>query len=61
MSVESSISQENMEKLYEEVREKERESKELILEFDKEHPNTLKGENITTIIEQIRQRKGDKS
>ena len=45
------------EKLYEEVREKERESKELILEFDKEHPNTLKGENITTIIEQIKQKK----
>jgi len=50
----------NYEKLYKEVREKERESKELILEFDKEHPNTLKGENISTIIEQIRQRKGDK-
>jgi len=50
----------NYEMLYEEVREKERESKELILEFDKEHPNTLKGENISTIIEQIRQRKSDK-
>ena len=49
----------NYEKLYEEVKEKERESKELILEFDKEHPNTLKGESISTIIEQMRQRKRD--
>jgi len=47
----------NYEELYSEQREKEKEAKGFLLEFDKENPGELKGENINSIIEQMRRRK----
>ena len=47
----------NHEQMYTEIREKEKEAKDIILEFDKKNPGELKGENINSIIEKARQQK----
>ena len=40
--------------------ENEKESKEILLEFDKGYPGELKGENINVILEQARQKRNEK-
>ena len=45
------------ERIYFRYRESEKEAKGFLLEFDKSNPGELKGENINTIIELMRQRK----
>ena len=45
------------EKVYRELRESEKESKEVLLYFDQNHPGELKGENINTILEKARQKR----
>ena len=55
--LDDAFSKGNYEQTYMEVRENERDSKNLLLEFDIEHPGKLKGENINDIIEMMRQRK----
>jgi len=47
----------NYEMLYSEIREKEKEAKSLLLEFDKSNPGELKGDSINNIIELMRERK----
>jgi hypothetical protein len=48
---------ETIESLYHEMREKEKEAKSVLLEFDKEKPRELKGESINSTIEQMRKMK----
>ena len=50
------------ETLYRTTRESELESKELLLEFERNYPSTLKGENINSIIQsgQLKRREGQK-
>jgi hypothetical protein len=43
--------------LYRHTRESELESKELLLAFERKYPNTLKGENIDSIIHAVRERR----
>jgi hypothetical protein len=45
------------EKLYNESRESERLSKEILVEFEQDYPNTLKGENISGIIAIAKQKR----
>jgi len=47
------------EKVYREIRESEKESKEALLDFEKNNPGELKGENIAAILEQARQKRKD--
>jgi hypothetical protein len=48
------------EKLYHNSRESERQSKEILVDFDKAYPGELKGENVDTIIEKAKQKRGDR-
>jgi len=50
---------EDLEQFYNEVRIKEKEAKGFLLEFDKEQPGELKGENINSVIEQMRKKKSE--
>jgi len=47
----------NYEELYQSVRESELESRELLLEFERDYPNMLKDENIDGIIEQLKRKR----
>jgi len=47
----------NYEQLYNEIRENEKEAKELILEFNKDNPGSIKGENINNVINEMRKKK----
>jgi hypothetical protein len=47
----------DFESAYIKFREKEKEAKSILLEFDRDNPGELKGESINQIIEIIRQRK----
>ena len=51
----------NYKEFYTKIREKEKEAKELLLEFDKSNPGELKGESINKVIEMMRQRKNEKN
>jgi hypothetical protein len=48
---------EDYEPLFKRIRESELESKELLLEFEGDYPNTLKAENIDGIIEQMKRKR----
>ena len=43
--------------VYEKIRENEKHSKEILLDFDKDYPNDLKEENISSILEKAKQRR----
>ena len=43
--------------IYKKIRENEKHSKEILLDFDKDYPNTLKEENISSILEKAKQRR----
>ena len=45
------------ERVYREIRENEKQSKEILLDFEKDYPNTLKEENIGSILEKAKQRR----
>jgi hypothetical protein len=45
------------EKLYNESRESEKRSKEILIEFEREYPNTRGSENINAIIEKAKQKR----
>jgi hypothetical protein len=45
------------ERLYRESRESEKLSKEILLEFEQDYPNALKGESISGIIERAKQKR----
>lgn len=45
------------ERLYAKSHEDEKEAKELLVEFEEQHPNTLKTENIDTVLEQIKRKR----
>jgi hypothetical protein len=47
----------DFESAYKRFREKEKEAKSILVEFDRDNPGELKGESINQIIEKIRQRK----
>ena len=47
----------NFETLYYQSRESEKHSKEILLDFDKDYPNALKEENISSILEKARRRR----
>jgi hypothetical protein len=51
--LEKAFSGGNLEALYNQSRENEKESKEILVEFEKKYPHTLKTENIDAIIEQM--------
>jgi hypothetical protein len=45
------------EKLYRESRRSEKLSKEILVEFERDYPNTLKGENMDDIIRRAKQKR----
>jgi len=45
------------ERAYTEIREKEKEAKEILLEFDKDYPGALKADNIDSVIGNIRRKR----
>jgi hypothetical protein len=49
----------NYERLYTEIRMKEKEAKEIIVEFDLENPKVLKGDTLSSVIEQVRKKKAE--
>jgi len=51
------FSNEDYNQTYSDLREKEKEAKSLLLEFDKSNPGELKGDSINNIIELMRERK----
>jgi hypothetical protein len=51
----------DFEKVYREIRESEKEAKNILTEFDKAYPGEMKGENINTIIEQARRKRKNES
>ena len=55
--LEAVFAESDYETLYQLTRESEQESREFLLEFDHKYPNTLKGENIDSIIEQMKQKR----
>jgi hypothetical protein len=48
------------ERVYNEIRENEKQAKEVLVNFEKANPGQLKGENIDKILEQARQKQTDK-
>ncbi|MDR2610579.1 MAG: hypothetical protein LBC58_03905 [Clostridiales Family XIII bacterium] len=50
----------DFERAYEEIREAEKLSKDILLDFDKAYPGEMKGENINEILEQARQKQRSK-
>ena len=48
------------ERIYREIKESEKQSKEFLLKFDKDYPNTLKEDNIDAIIETAKRKRGDR-
>lgn len=44
-------------RLYDETRLLEKESNEILIEFAKENPNTLKSDKLNNVIEQIKRKK----
>jgi len=48
------------EKLYLSSRESEQQSKEILLEFERDYPGELKGENIDAIIEKAKRKRDDR-
>jgi hypothetical protein len=42
------------EQIYNEIRKNEKQAKEILLKFEKDNPNTLKGEDINSILEKAR-------
>ena len=51
---------EDLETYYVEVRENEKDAKSILLDFEKENPGELRGENINSIIKQVRQNRSEK-
>ena len=49
----------DFEALYQRTRKSELESKDLLLEFEREYPNTLKGKNIDGVIEQMKLKRNE--
>ena len=47
----------NFKSVYEKIRENEKHSREILLDFRKDYPNTLKEENINSILEKAKQRR----
>lgn len=45
------------ERVYREIRESEKQSKEILLDFENDYPNALKEENIGSILEKAKQRR----
>jgi len=45
------------ERVYQDIRESENQSKEILLDFEQDYPNTLKAENIDTVLEQAKRKK----
>ena len=45
------------ERAYNQIRESEKQSKDILMDFDKTNPGQLKGENIDAILEQAKQKK----
>ena len=43
--------------IYHKIRKNEQQAKEILLDFEQDYPNTLKEENITSIIEKAKQKK----
>jgi len=54
-------SNDNFEKIYIEIRENEKHSKEILLDFQKESPNALKEENISSILAKAKQKRNQDS
>ena len=44
------------ERAYREIRESEKQAQDILLDFDKNYPGELKGENIDVILERVRQK-----
>jgi len=49
------------ERVYREIRDGEKQVKEMLVDFDKAYPGELKGESINTIIEKAKQKRNDRS
>ena len=47
----------DFESVYRKIRENEKHSKEILLDFDKDYPDALKEEDISSILEQAKQRR----
>jgi len=56
--IDAAFSSGNYEALYLHNREGEKQSKEILANFDKAHPGQLKGENIDAVLEQARKKRG---
>lgn len=55
--IEDAFSIDDYEKVYNEIRQNEKQAKEILLVFQQPNPNGLKGENINDIIEKARKKK----
>jgi len=60
-TLDDAFSIESYDLLYQQVRESEIESKALLVEFDKENPGALKGENTNNVIDEMRNLKSGKN
>lgn len=57
-TLERALKENDLEQVYIRIREREKQAKAIITDFDKTHPGEMKGENINAIIEQARQMRG---
>jgi len=48
------------ERAYREIRENEKQAKEILVDFDKAYPGELKGENINAILEKAKQKRSER-
>lgn len=55
--IDDAFSDGDYERVFKEIRENEKQSKDILLDFDKAYPGELKGETIDTILEQARQKR----
>ena len=56
-TIDDAFSNSDFEGTYNAIRENERQSKDILVDFDKAYPGELKGENIDTILEQARRKR----
>jgi hypothetical protein len=58
--LEEAYANDDFERLYNQSREDEIEAKQVLLKFENDYPNTLKTENIDSVLEQMKQKRGQR-
>ena len=59
--LEKAFESDDYEKLYNLSRKDEKEAKEILIEFEEQYPNTLKTENIESVLEQMKRKRNAES